>query len=101
MQIGTISFLGYELDAWLVLGFAAQGLFFMRFIIQWIATEKAKRTVIPVAFWYFSIGGAIFLLIYSIHRNDPVFILGYGLAMIIYLRNLYIARRKPVTPPSD
>ena len=66
----------------------------MRFIVQWIATEKAKRTMIPIAFWYFSIGGAILLLVYSIHRADPVFILGYTLSMIIYLRNLYIARRK-------
>ena len=100
MQIGIITLLGYDLDAWLILGFAAQGLFFMRFIIQWIATEKAKRTVIPIAFWYFSIGGAILLLIYSIHRGDPVFIFGYILAMIIYLRNLYIALRKSEPPAS-
>lgn len=93
--------LGYELDAWLVLGFAAQGFFFMRFIVQWIATERAKRTMIPLAFWYFSIGGAILLLVYSIHRSDPVFILGYALSMIIYVRNLYIARRKPQTSAAE
>ncbi|MBU0691757.1 lipid-A-disaccharide synthase N-terminal domain-containing protein [bacterium] len=101
MQLGTITLLGYDLDAWLVLGFAAQGLFFMRFIIQWIATERAKRTMIPIAFWYFSMGGAMLLLVYSIHRADPVFILGYLLSMIIYLRNLFIARRKPQSPASD
>jgi len=99
MSLATISLFGYPLDFWLLLGFAAQGLFFMRFIVQWIATERARRTMLPIAFWYFSIGGAILLLIYSLHRGDPVFIFGYALAMLIYLRNLYFALRKPDAKP--
>jgi lipid-A-disaccharide synthase-like uncharacterized protein len=98
MQLGNITLLGYDIDAWLILGFAAQGLFFMRFIIQWIATERAKRTMLPISFWYFSIGGAALLLVYSLHREDPVFIVGYALAMLIYFRNLYFARRNPDPP---
>ncbi|MBU1707238.1 lipid-A-disaccharide synthase N-terminal domain-containing protein [bacterium] len=81
------------MDWWLILGFSAQGLFFMRFVVQWIASERAKASVFPVAFWYFSLGGSTLLLIYSIYRRDPVFILGQGLASMIYLRNLYLIRR--------
>jgi len=94
----TITLFGFAVDSWIVLGFAAQGFFFMRFIVQWIATERARRTVLPISFWYFSIGGAILLLIYSLHRQDPVFIFGYALAMVIYIRNLYFARKKGAVP---
>jgi len=61
---------------WLIFGLFGQSFFFMRFLIQWIATEKKKQSVIPTAFWYFSLGGALLLLIYSIYRKDPVFIVG-------------------------
>lgn len=82
---------------WLIVGFAGQFLFFMRFLIQWLESERKKKSVIPLAFWYFSIGGSIVLLAYSVHRKDPVFILGQALGLIIYCRNLVlIARHKEV-----
>ncbi|MDB4349395.1 lipid-A-disaccharide synthase N-terminal domain-containing protein [Omnitrophica bacterium] len=80
---------------WLIIGFFGQFLFFMRFLVQWIASEIKKKSVIPVSFWYFSLGGAAILLIYAIHRKDPVFILGQSLGFLIYTRNLIlIARHK-------
>ena len=77
----------------IVVGFAGQGLFAMRFIIQWVSSEKQTKSVIPVAFWYFSIGGGAVLLLYAIWRQDPVIICGQGLGLLIYLRNLYFIRR--------
>ncbi len=79
-------------DWWVLLGFVAQALFMMRFVVQWIASEKAKRSVVPVAFWFFSLGGGVLLLIYAIQRQDPVFIAGQGLGLLIYLRNLALIR---------
>jgi lipid-A-disaccharide synthase-like uncharacterized protein len=76
-------------DAWVVLGFVAQGFFTMRFVVQWIASERARRSVIPVAFWFFSIGGGALLLVYALYRRDPVFIAGQALGLVVYLRNLY------------
>lgn len=82
---------------WLILGFLGQFLFFMRFFIQWIASERQKKSVIPLAFWYFSIGGSLVLLTYSIYRKDPVFILGQCMGLLIYSRNLIlIGRHKAV-----
>jgi lipid-A-disaccharide synthase-like uncharacterized protein len=87
-----VPFLGeIQLDGWTIVGLIGQFLFFMRFVLQWIATERARRTVIPRSFWYFSIIGALVLLVYSTVRKDPVFIAGYLLAMVIYLRNLRFA----------
>lgn len=77
----------------IVVGFAGQGLFAMRFILQWLSSEKQAKSVIPVAFWYFSIGGGAVLLLYAIWRQDPVIICGQGLGLFIYLRNLYFIRR--------
>lgn len=74
---------------WVFIGLGGQLLFMMRFMIQWIASEKEKRSVIPVAFWWFSIGGAAILLAYAIYRRDPVFILGQSLGFFIYARNLW------------
>ena len=79
---------------WLVIGFAGQALFGMRFLIQWIISEKQGESVIPLPFWYFSIGGSIILLSYAIHKQDPVFILGQSLGSIIYIRNLILIFRK-------
>ncbi len=79
---------------WLVIGFLGQGLFFMRFLVQWIASERKKQSVIPTAFWYFSIGGGLVLLAYAIYKQDPVFIAGQGLGVFIYLRNLMFIHRK-------
>ena len=72
----------------IVVGFGGQFLFAMRFIIQWLTSEGAKRSVIPIAFWYFSIGGGTVLLLYAIWRQDPVIICGQGLGLFIYVRNL-------------
>ena len=83
-----------RLDWWVLLGFAAQGLFTMRFLVQWIASERAKRSVIPLAFWYLSIGGGLLLLIYALYRKDPVFIAGQALGLFIYARNLYFIHRE-------
>ena len=80
----------------IVVGFAGQGLFAMRFIIQWLSSEKEAKSVIPIAFWYFSIGGGAVLLLYAIWRQDPVIICGQGLGLFIYLRNLYFIRRAAV-----
>ena len=78
-----------NLDWWVVLGFAAQGLFTMRFLVQWLASERAGRSVIPVAFWWFSIAGGLLLLVYALYRKDPVFIAGQAFGVFVYLRNLY------------
>ncbi|MBL0060517.1 MAG: lipid-A-disaccharide synthase N-terminal domain-containing protein [bacterium] len=97
----TLPFIGeIEVDVWTIVGLVGQALFFMRFILQWIATERAKRTVIPKSFWYFSIVGALVLLLYATVRKDPVFIAGYLLAMVIYIRNLRFALRPGSPVPS-
>ena len=75
---------------WILVGFAGQALFSARFIIQWLASERARRSVVPKAFWYFSLAGSAVLLAYAIHRADPVFIVGQGAGLFIYLRNLYL-----------
>ena len=85
------------LDNWnifLIIGFVGQGLFSMRFIIQWIASEKAKKSVIPFSFWIFSLFGSILLLIYAIYKKDPVFILGQAANVLIYSRNIYLIKRE-------
>tara|TARA_R110002096_G_scaffold171902_3_gene345301 strand:- start:1848 stop:2129 length:282 start_codon:yes stop_codon:yes gene_type:complete len=74
---------------WIAIGLVGQMLFSMRFIMQWIASEKQKASTIPISFWYFSIGGGITLLSYAIYRQDPVFIVGQALGIFIYSRNLY------------
>ena len=79
---------------WLAVGFLGQALFSARFIVQWFQSEKVKRSVIPNAFWYFSIAGGATLLVYAIHRLDPVFILGQATGLLIYLRNLHFVRKE-------
>ena len=79
---------------WLSVGFLGQGLFSARFLVQWIKSEKAKRSIIPNAFWYFSIAGGMTLLIYAVHRMDPVFIVGQASGLLIYSRNLYFVQRE-------
>ncbi len=74
---------------WLIIGFMGQFFFSMRFLIQWIQSEKAKKSVIPLAFWYFSLLGGVTLFAYAVYRKDPVFILGQSLGVFIYMRNLY------------
>ncbi len=79
-----------QFDAWILLGFLAQAMFTGRFVVQWLASERAKRSVVPVAFWFFSLGGGTLLLIYAIQRQDPVFIAGQGMGLFIYIRNLWL-----------
>ena len=78
----------------MVFGFAGQALFSARFIVQWIASEARKQSVIPLAFWYFSLAGGLFLLIYAILRHDPVFILGQAAGLVVYVRNLILIYRQ-------
>ncbi len=73
---------------WLVVGLVGQALFSARFFVQWLHSEKVKKSVIPAAFWYFSVAGGASLLAYAIHRRDPVFIIGQGLGLLVYFRNL-------------
>jgi lipid-A-disaccharide synthase-like uncharacterized protein len=78
--------------AWLGVGFLAQILFSMRFIVQWIASERARRSIVPETFWYFSLFGGTMLLAYAVYRMDPVFMLGQAMGLIIYGRNIYFIR---------
>ncbi len=79
----------FEIDSiWLAVGLLGQGLFSARFIVQWLHSEKLKKSVIPSAFWYFSLCGGATLLAYAIHRRDPVFIIGQGMGLFVYFRNL-------------
>jgi lipid-A-disaccharide synthase-like uncharacterized protein len=87
-----------NLDGWVILGFIAQAFFTMRFVVQWIASERARDSVVPVAFWFFSVGGGILLLIYALYRKDPVFIAGQAFGLFVYLRNLYFILAKKKQP---
>lgn len=79
-----------QFDGWVLLGFVAQLFFTMRFVVQWLASERAKRSVVPIAFWFFSLGGGGLLLIYAIQRRDPVFIAGQAMGLFIYTRNIWL-----------
>jgi lipid-A-disaccharide synthase-like uncharacterized protein len=76
------------MNAWVVVGFLGQIIFGSRFLIQWVSSEKRKESHIPVVFWYLSIVGGMILLVYAIHRKDPVFITGQSFGLIVYIRNL-------------
>ena len=80
--------------AWgILIGYIAQAMFAMRFVVQWIASERAGRSVVPMAFWFFSIGGGLMLLGYALYRRDPVFIVGQAFGVFVYLRNLQFILR--------
>ena len=79
---------------WQVIGFVGQGVFTARFLVQWVASEKKGDSVVPVAFWWLSIAGGMGLLAYAIARRDPVFIVGQGMGMVVYLRNLMLVAHK-------
>jgi lipid-A-disaccharide synthase-like uncharacterized protein len=83
-----------NLDIVVIVGLLGQLLFTARFMVQWIASERAGRSVIPVSFWYLSIGGSLILLFYALYRADPVFILGQGLGTVIYIRNLMLIAKE-------
>jgi lipid-A-disaccharide synthase-like uncharacterized protein len=81
-----------ESTIWIGIGFIGQALFSARFFLQWLASERAKRSIVPLAFWYFSLAGGLVLLSYAIHKRDPVFIVGQATGVFVYLRNLYLIR---------
>ena len=107
MEHGIGYFLGHLVDAlhnyvagmpsvdlaWLAFGLAGQSLFMMRFIVQWLHSERHKQSLIPVSFWYFSLFGGLIVLAYGVHRADPVIILGQLPGTIIYARNLMLIRQ--------
>lgn len=83
---------------WIAVGLFAQAMFSARFLVQWIATEKARSSIIPEAFWYFSFAGGLLLFAYAVYRVDPVFILGQAAGLVIYSRNIYfiwLGKRTP------
>jgi lipid-A-disaccharide synthase-like uncharacterized protein len=84
----------WTINAWTAVGLFGQLLFSIRFLIQWIVSEKKKESTIPLTFWYFSIAGSIVLLLYAIHIKSLVFILGQSVGSIIYARNLVLIYRK-------
>jgi lipid-A-disaccharide synthase-like uncharacterized protein len=79
---------------WLAIGLLGQGIFSARFIVQWLVSEREKKSIIPVAFWYLSLLGGVTLLVYSVYKQDPVFILGQSTGVFIYARNLYLIQRE-------
>ncbi len=79
---------------WLGVGFAGQLVFSLRFLIQWIASERRGESVIPIAFWYISLAGTALLFAYATYRRDPVFMLGQGFGAVVYIRNLMLIYRK-------
>ena len=82
------------MEIWVYIGFLGQMLFASRFVIQWLASERRKESVIPVAFWYLSLAGGLTLLSYAIWRRDPVFIMGQSTGAFIYIRNLVLIHRR-------
>jgi len=92
-------------DSWAILGLIGQLCFTMRFVVQWLASELAKKSVVPFAFWVFSLLGGGLLLLYSIYLRNPVFILGNGIGFCVYLRNIFLIRRErrqqKTTPAAD
>jgi lipid-A-disaccharide synthase-like uncharacterized protein len=83
-----------NLDWWVLAGFVAQAFFTARFAVQWIASERAGRSVIPVAFWLLSLVGGVMLLVYALYRKDPVFIAGQTFGVFVYMRNLHFVLRE-------
>ena len=85
---------------WLIIGFLGQGIFFMRWVVQWIASERHAESRVPTAFWYMSLIGGLITLAYAIYRKDPVFIAGQSIGSIVYLRNLMLIHRPNQADPS-
>lgn len=77
---------------WLLIGFLGQGLFAMRFLVQWLHSERRRESVVPLAFWYFSLAGGVTLLAYASYRLDPVFMAGQAFGLLVYSRNLTLIR---------
>jgi len=92
---------------WLAIGFLGQGLFFGRWIVQWLASERSAKSKVPVSFWYLSLVGGMITLAYAIYRRDPVFIAGQSIGAIVYVRNLMLIAKpsasdaETLAPPSN
>lgn len=86
---------------WLVIGFSAQALFSARFLVQWIASEQSRRSIVPEAFWYLSFAGGALLFAYAVYRKDPVFMLGQGFGLLVYSRNIFFLRAAKRQDNSD
>ena len=84
-----------------MLGMLGQVMFFSRFLVQWIASEKKGKSTIPVSFWHLSIGGGLLLLIYALWRKDPVITLGQLVGLFVYVRNLMLIHRHKSAQPAD
>lgn len=82
------------MNVWVIIGLIGQSTFFMRFLVQWLVSEKRGESVIPVYFWYLSLIGGVILLIYAVHIGDPVFILGQSCGLFVYIRNIMLIYRK-------
>ena len=83
----------FNFDLFMIVGLVGKGMFSMRFIVQWLASEKAGKSVIPFSFWIFSLGGSFLLLLYAVYRHDPIFILGQAPNLLIYSRNIWLIKR--------
>lgn len=81
---------------WLAFGLIGQAAFFSRFLVQWVASERARRSYVPMSFWYLSLAGSLILLIYAVHRAEPVFLVGYLPNSVVYIRNIMLVRRAGV-----
>ena len=79
---------------WLAIGFLGQACFYCRFLVQWLASEREKKSIVPVSFWYFSVLGGAALLAYAFYKKDPVFIAGQCTGLLVYLRNLYFVKKE-------
>ena len=79
-------------NLWLVIGFIGQTAFFLRFLVQWLVSEKQGESIIPLAFWYLSLAGGLILFFYAFHKKDPVFIVGQSSGILVYIRNLFLIR---------
>ena len=86
---------------WLAIGFLGQGLFFGRWVVQWITSERKSESQIPIAFWYMSLVGGLITLAYAIYRKDPVFIAGQGVGAVVYVRNLVLIARAGQSAPQS
>ena len=89
--------LAYGEAIWITFGLLGQGVFFMRWVVQWVASEKSAQSRVPIAFWYMSLIGGLITLVYAIHIKDPVFILGQSIGAFVYIRNLMLIYRSPPT----
>jgi len=87
-------------EVWYGIGFLGQIVFAARFLVQWIISEVKGKSVIPLAFWFLSLGGSLVLLTYAIYRRDPVFIAGQSAGLIVYTRNLILIKRERAAQPA-